>query len=83
MSEGGNVVERILIACIRAYQRTAPYRPPACRFHPTCSEYAAQAIQRHGVGRGVWFALCRVARCHPFHPGGDDPVPALLKSSEP
>jgi uncharacterized protein len=47
----------------------------ACRFHPTCSEYAATAISEHGIRRGGWLALCRVARCHPFCKGGFDPVP--------
>ncbi len=45
-----------------------------CRFHPTCSAYAAEAIRRHGAAHGSWMALCRLGRCHPFHPGGVDPV---------
>ncbi|MFB3828041.1 MAG: membrane protein insertion efficiency factor YidD [Bryobacteraceae bacterium] len=52
----------------------SPVLPPACRFYPTCSEYMGQAVVRHGAARGVWLGLKRLARCHPFHPGGFDPV---------
>lgn len=63
-------------ALIRAYQLTlSPVLGPGCRFHPSCSEYALQAIARHGTARGLWLALRRILRCHPFHPGGLDPVP--------
>jgi hypothetical protein len=59
------------------YQRlVSPLLPPACRFAPTCSEYARLAVLEHGVGRGAWLAIRRLARCHPFHPGGYDPPPA-------
>jgi len=65
-----------LAAAIRGYQRwIAPGFPPACRFAPNCSEYALQALDRHGIGRGLWLAFRRVLRCHPYHPGGFDPVP--------
>ncbi len=60
-----------------AYQRVvSPLLPRACRFVPTCSEYARLAVLEHGVGRGAWLAIRRLARCHPFHPGGYDPPPA-------
>jgi putative membrane protein insertion efficiency factor len=65
-----------LVVAIRAYQMTiSKLLPPACRFTPTCSEYAAQAIERHGSVRGSALAAKRLLRCHPWHPGGYDPVP--------
>jgi len=64
------------MAVVRGYQLTiSPVLPPACRFTPTCSQYALEAIQRYGAVRGAWLATRRLARCHPFHPGGFDPVP--------
>ena len=48
-----------------------------CRFSPSCSEYALTAVERHGATHGGWLAVCRIAKCHPFHPGGNDPVPAV------
>lgn len=66
----------IAAAAIGAYQRlVSPLLPRACRFAPTCSEYARQALLEQGLVRGLWLALRRVARCHPFHPGGYDPPP--------
>jgi hypothetical protein len=70
------IVGRALIAAIRGYQRfVSPALPPACRFYPSCSAYAATAIERHGPLKGVWLAARRLSRCHPFHEGGIDPVP--------
>jgi uncharacterized protein len=65
-----------LVGAIRVYQRTiSKLLPPACRFVPSCSEYAAQAIERYGATRGSALAAKRLLRCHPWHPGGHDPVP--------
>jgi putative membrane protein insertion efficiency factor len=68
---------RSAILLIAAYQRLVrPALPAACRFAPSCSEYTRLAIVEHGFGRGVWLGARRLARCHPFHPGGYDPPPA-------
>jgi putative membrane protein insertion efficiency factor len=65
-----------LIWLVRGYQLAiSPLLPPSCRFYPTCSCYAIEALQRHGALKGGWLALRRIARCHPWHPGGHDPVP--------
>lgn len=65
-----------LVGAIRLYQRTlSKLLPPACRFVPSCSEYAAQAIERYGAARGSALAAKRLLRCHPWQPGGADPVP--------
>jgi putative membrane protein insertion efficiency factor len=65
------------ILLIRCYQAiVSPFLPPnTCRFHPTCSQYAIDAIERHGSLKGLWLGVRRILRCHPFHPGGFDPVP--------
>lgn len=65
-----------LLALIRAYQLCiSPFMQPACRFNPTCSHYAREAILRHGACKGGWLAIKRLARCHPWGGCGDDPVP--------
>lgn len=69
-------MSRLLILCIRFYQIfISPLKPPTCRFYPTCSAYAIEAIQKKGPVKGTWLAIKRIDKCHPFHPGGYDPVP--------
>ena len=69
-------MRRLLMALIRGYQLAiSPWLGRNCRFHPTCSQYTLEAIERHGALKGLWLGLRRVLRCHPFHPGGHDPVP--------
>ncbi|MBN1426782.1 MAG: membrane protein insertion efficiency factor YidD [Anaerolineae bacterium] len=69
-------MKHIAMVLIRLYQSTlSPVLPPACRFTPTCSNYAYEALRRFGFFKGSWLAIKRIGRCHPFHPGGYDPVP--------
>lgn len=70
-------MKHLLLGIIRFYQRfLSPMKGgPTCRFHPTCSQYAYEAVDKHGAVRGVYMGVRRVLRCHPFHPGGYDPVP--------
>lgn len=72
------MIRAALIFLVRLYQRLlSPLLPRACRFYPSCSAYAVEALQRHGAARGTFLTVKRLARCHPFHPGGLDPVPEL------
>ena len=69
-------MKRILMAMVRFYRSAiSPCRPPCCRFTPTCSQYALEALDKYGALKGSWLALRRILRCHPFHKGGYDPVP--------
>ncbi len=69
-------VARVLVAAVNGYRRfVSPLLPPRCRFEPSCSAYAVEALRRRGAARGLWLAVRRIALCHPFNPGGYDPVP--------
>lgn len=70
-------MKRLLIGLIKGYRNfLSPLFPPSCRFQPTCSQYAIEAIDRFGIWKGSGLAIWRILRCHPFHPGGYDPVPS-------
>ena len=72
----GKLVQQLLLGLITVYRYTlSPFLGQRCRFHPSCSAYAAEALTKYGALHGSWLAVKRVCRCHPFHPGGHDPVP--------
>ncbi len=79
-----NPLRLLLVALIRVYQWViSPLLGPRCRYYPSCSQYAIEALQIHGVLRGSWLALKRLLRCHPWHPGGFDPVPPAPEGTSP
>lgn len=69
------MIKKFLLFLIKVYQSISKYTPPVCRFTPTCSEYMRQAIVKYGVLKGGWLGVKRICKCHPFHPGGYDPLP--------
>jgi putative membrane protein insertion efficiency factor len=70
-----SAASRVIVGALKSYRRLiSPLLPPACRFYPSCSCYAIESVEKYGVVRGVGRALRRLAKCHPFHPGGYDPV---------
>jgi hypothetical protein len=78
-TDGKSIGARAALGAINFYRNViSPLRPPACRYTPSCSAFAVEAIERFGVGRGSWLALRRLLRCHPFHRGGHDPVPEIV-----
>ncbi|MCX5779978.1 MAG: membrane protein insertion efficiency factor YidD [Firmicutes bacterium] len=66
---------QVLVFFIKTYQKLSFFKRPVCRFYPSCSYYSIEALEKYGVFRGGWLALRRISRCHPFHPGGYDPLP--------
>jgi uncharacterized protein len=77
------MLKKAFIALIRFYQVViSPLKPPSCRFYPTCSHYGMEAIQRFGALKGGWLTIKRISKCHPFHPGGLDPVPEKRNGNE-
>jgi putative membrane protein insertion efficiency factor len=77
------IARKLALLLIRFYQgAVSPHLPPSCRYVPTCSVYAYEAVEKYGLCRGVFLAAKRVLRCHPFHPGGYDPVPGCFPNKE-
>ena len=77
-------MSKVLIAIIQVYRYAlSPFLGQHCRFHPSCSSYAVEALAQHGAWRGGWMALRRLASCHPWHPGGFDPVPPAPGAADP
>jgi putative membrane protein insertion efficiency factor len=69
-------MRKLIVTILRLYKVVlSPLLPSACRYYPSCSEYTRQAVEKYGVGRGLWMGAKRLSRCHPFHAGGLDPVP--------
>jgi hypothetical protein len=73
---------KIGMMLVRAYQKSTRWLPPSCRYQPSCSQYTLEAIERFGLVKGSWMGAKRIARCHPYHPGGYDPVPANPEQTE-
>ncbi|MDD2948450.1 MAG: membrane protein insertion efficiency factor YidD [Rugosibacter sp.] len=74
---------QMLVFLVRGYQLfVSPLLGPRCRFYPTCSQYAVEALQTHGAVKGMWLTLRRILRCHPLQPGGHDPVPPVTHAKE-
>jgi len=82
-NDGSTMAVRTLVKLLRIYKvALSPLIGPACRFHPSCSDYATESVRTHGALLGLWYALRRLVRCHPFCAGGLDPVPAPRKANK-
>lgn len=78
-----NMLKKIMVGIIRFYQIViSPLKPPTCRFYPTCSHYGLESVKRFGALKGGWLTVKRIVKCHPFHPGGFDPVPEKWNSKK-
>lgn len=78
------MLKKAILGIIRFYQIViSPLKPPTCRFYPTCSHYGLEAVSKHGAIKGGWLTIRRILKCHPFHPGGFDPVPEKPKKNTP
>jgi len=82
MTARPSIAARVGMRAIRGYQVVMAGSTPRCRFAPTCSEFTREAIEVHGFARGVWMGIKRVGRCHPWHPGGFDPVPGTPRGTD-
>ncbi|WML54412.1 membrane protein insertion efficiency factor YidD [Neobacillus sp. PS3-12] len=77
------MLKKVFLSVIRFYQIViSPLKPPSCRFYPTCSHYGLEAVERFGAFKGGWLAIKRILKCHPFHPGGVDPVPGKMANKK-
>jgi putative membrane protein insertion efficiency factor len=80
LAKDGGKMRLVMIALIKLYQTIlSPFVGQHCRFYPSCSSYALEALEKHGTVRGLWLSIKRVSRCHPWHEGGVDPVPEPQK----
>ena len=83
MAKNNTAPQKIIIYVIKGYQRLiSPLLGSNCRFNPTCSSYAIQAVEQYGMIKGTWLACKRIGRCHPLNKGGDDPVPPKVKDKK-
>ena len=78
---GATLPARVVMLPVKGWRLISRWLPPHCRFHPSCSAYALEALDRHGAARGTWLAVRRVGRCHPWNPGGVDHVPAVREKT--
>jgi putative membrane protein insertion efficiency factor len=83
MSAGPTISARVCMLPVRGWRVFSTRMPARCRFHPSCSAYALEALETHGAARGSWLAVRRVSRCHPWNPGGLDPVPPVSNTRSP
>ena len=76
------MIKRLVVLLVRGYQTVSRCFPARCRFYPTCSDYTIEAVRKHGIVTGLWLSFRRICRCHPWNPGGVDPVPDHKKRKQ-